>query len=303
MKVTAIPKTRVEPKMILPPSDVPMKAHQKRRLLVAAQELWDSQAKYPKDPQEAVDKALANGVDLRSVRIIGSDAEMSYLGWAAYHNRTPWIRSLAAAGAEVDWVNNKGRTPLQYVVVRGHIDSMRELIALGADPSCRTPEGKTLLHQAVRCPREYSLQILDELLDLGLDINAVCDAGLNAAHGMGDAGYTVNLHLLQRLFDRGLSVDSRTNDGETVAHILLRAQSPHPPALAELMARGARFDIPGNDGATARDLALRYDIDNPAIALMMRSHEASRAARDFLAEIEKMERSQETAIFDRACPG
>ena len=65
---------------------------------------------------------------------------------AADHQRLPVIDALIAAGTPVDGVDTTwGRHPLRTAAANGRPAAVRRLLAHGADPALRDPEGRTPL--------------------------------------------------------------------------------------------------------------------------------------------------------------
>ena len=103
------------------------------------------------DPQEVLDEALA---------------------WAARNDRAGVLGELVHRGADVAADVYRG-TALTWAAVCGHVDSIRRLVELGADPSQRTTfggpdhgDGATALHLAAQAGR---LDAIRALLELGAD--------------------------------------------------------------------------------------------------------------------------------------
>ena len=57
-----------------------------------------------------------------------------------------WL--LAARGADLDWPDSKGRTPLHRATYMGEVEAAEILIVLGADTSIETPAGRTAIQLA-----------------------------------------------------------------------------------------------------------------------------------------------------------
>ena len=103
------------------------------------------------DPQEVLDEALA---------------------WAARNNRAGVLGELVDRGADVAADVYRG-TALTWAAVCGHVDSIRRLVELGADPDQRATfggpdhgDGVTALHLAAQSGR---LDAIRALLELGAD--------------------------------------------------------------------------------------------------------------------------------------
>ena len=63
---------------------------------------------------------------------------------AAYHGHVEAVRTLIAAGADVDRVNDRGQSPLGGAVFKNFLPVVRELAVAGADPHAGTPSALAL---------------------------------------------------------------------------------------------------------------------------------------------------------------
>lgn len=66
----------------------------------------------------------------------------SVLMLAAYHGHADLVTRLAARGADVDLVNDRGQTPLAGAVFKQDTATVRALVAAGADPDLGTPSAR-----------------------------------------------------------------------------------------------------------------------------------------------------------------
>ena len=64
---------------------------------------------------------------------------------AAYGGHVDVVEALLAKGAEVDAVDNFGKTPLMGAAEVGHADIVRVLLAAGADVNARAKSGANAL--------------------------------------------------------------------------------------------------------------------------------------------------------------
>ena len=104
-----------------------------------------------------------------SAEVTGSDPE----GWTALHlaafdDHPAVIDFLANHGAELGH-QGKGSTrmtPIRVAVTRDNPESVKILLALGADPLEKTPQGFTLLHEAANIGNR---NIVEQLLSAGCD--------------------------------------------------------------------------------------------------------------------------------------
>lgn len=94
---------------------------------------------------------LANGADVASTNRFGGTALIP----ASEHGHVETVRILIAAGVPVNHVNNLGWTAIQEAILLNdggprQQDVVRQLLAAGADPNIRDPQGRTALQNAER---------------------------------------------------------------------------------------------------------------------------------------------------------
>jgi len=94
---------------------------------------------------------LAAGADVRSINRYGGTALIP----ASEHGHVETVRILIAAGVPVDHVNNLGWTAMQEAILLNNggpnqQDVVRQLLAAGANPGIRDPQGRTALQNAER---------------------------------------------------------------------------------------------------------------------------------------------------------
>ncbi len=71
-------------------------------------------------------------------------------------------RQLGESGAKVDIKNNNGLTALMRAATRDHIEAVKALLKLGANPKEEAASGETAAHLA---KKQGHLEIVDLLLD------------------------------------------------------------------------------------------------------------------------------------------
>ncbi|MFE4080762.1 ankyrin repeat domain-containing protein [Paenarthrobacter sp. YIM B13468] len=100
---------------------------------------------------EVLQLTLAAGADVASINRYGGTALIP----ASEHGHTDTVRILIAAGVPVNHVNNLGWTAMQEAILlnnggQNQQDVVRQLLAAGADPDIRDPQGRTALQNAER---------------------------------------------------------------------------------------------------------------------------------------------------------
>lgn len=91
----------------------------------------------------ALVQALEAGARMDSLDLRTNPNGRRALNWAAWNNRAPVIRILAARGAAVNSTNLTGFTPLHHAAEAGSVEAARALLAAGADPLRVTADGET----------------------------------------------------------------------------------------------------------------------------------------------------------------
>ena len=100
---------------------------------------------------EVLRLTLAAGADVKSINRYGGTALIP----ACEHGHVETIRILIAAGVPVDHVNRLGWTGMQEAILLNtggprQQEAVRLLLAAGADPGIRDPQGRTALENARR---------------------------------------------------------------------------------------------------------------------------------------------------------
>ncbi|KAI1641979.1 ankyrin repeat-containing domain protein [Daldinia loculata] len=146
------------------------------------------------------------------------------------NGRTPLIRAamnempdsiislMLEFGASVQTKDRQRNTALHYAAVKapseemGNIDTIRVLLAYGADQSLRNKRGRTPLHEAVLFECFDRAQ---ELLDYGADLEITDNNGWTPLLCAVTKG---NSALTKLLCDRGAIVDKKDKNGHTAFH-------------------------------------------------------------------------------------
>jgi ankyrin repeat protein len=130
---------------------------------------------------------------------------------AAFAGNADRVRKLLAEGAEVNWRNAGGWTPLMIAAAERHLEAVVVLLEAKADPNQRNAYGRTALMFAARYGQ---LAIVERLLAAGADPNVVpTDAtGWTALVSAAVEGQAA---VLRTLLDKGADPAIRTRDGRT----------------------------------------------------------------------------------------
>ncbi|SRR5712692_5510784 len=125
----------------------------------------------PRGP-DAVRELLQEQPDLLRAKTSGMGE--SALHHLAIENALSAVRTLAAAGADVNCQDSSGGTPLMAAAQLYLVDMVALLLELGADPRAKNEDSDTALHFASRRGAE---RIVDLLIQAGADIHARNDLG------------------------------------------------------------------------------------------------------------------------------
>lgn len=148
------------------------------------------------------------------------------------------VRSLLADGADVDALGSDGTPALHWAVRAGDLDAAHQLIEAGADPSLPNRYALTPLHIAAELG---DVAMLALLLDAGADPNTVDYAGepvlLTLVRASGPEAVAL-------LLDRGAALDGVDEVyGQTA--LMIAAREGDPAVVRLLIERGANLEAQG----------------------------------------------------------
>jgi ankyrin repeat protein len=145
---------------------------------------------------------------------------------AAKENNLPEVRRLLSVGADVNYKNNNGDTPLHWSSVRGNPHVVKALLEHGADIEAKGLFDWTPLHCA--CCNGH-LPVVIELLNPD------------------DSNNTTTTILGKRKSQGGANIEVKDNDGDTPLHIAI--VSGHLAIVKALVRGGASILAVNNGGA------------------------------------------------------
>lgn len=216
---------------------------------------------------------IARGADVNANM---ADTSWTPLLEAACHGHTKLVKLLLEKGAKVDVGDDYGYTPLYYAIWSNDEESVRMLIAAGADvdkrPSQRDPYNP--LFYAVWMD---DANLVKAFIDAGADVNykdkdgwtplhyATAAVGVDAAKlfvGTGvsipdlhKAAFEGNLDKVRQLIESGTEVDTRDELGWTASFWALSAG--HKDVFQYLLNKGADITAKTNGGRTLLHQASR----------------------------------------------
>lgn len=130
----------------------------------------------------------------------------------------------------------------------GDLSSVRQALAAGADVNFRNDEGRSAL---IMASMSGSLNIVEFLLTRGADVSAKDHSGWTALLGASASG---RYEVVELLLDNGADVNATDETGWTPLMWACSGGGDSSTAKL-LIHRGARVDVTGTDGLTAFDLA------------------------------------------------
>jgi ankyrin repeat protein len=199
---------------------------------------------------------IGRGASIGHANKVGETA----LHYAAAAGDPALVALLLPGGASPDAAAATG-TPLMAASRRGCLEVVDMLLAAGADPCSRMPNGVTALHEAVGADNE---RVAGRLLQAGVPADCTTGSGLTplqiaAAHGDGN--------LIRLLLDHGAAVNHADKSGYTALMAACHSDERRLEVVRELLQRGASTSPHAADGHTAFSLACRKD--NAALATFL----------------------------------
>jgi ankyrin repeat protein len=167
-----------------------------------------------------------------------ADPRAQELAEAVLADDVPQIAALAAAGADVDAISDKGRSPLYLACRENRLAAMQALLQAGADPWLGLPpQGEVTVPWIV--VSKQSLPQLKLLLDQGLDPNHAMPANdVSLLHLAAFDGWFEGVDLL---LDRGADINYKPSRFESTVENAI-AGGRYDMAL-HLFERGYNRDI------------------------------------------------------------
>lgn len=133
------------------------------------------------------------------------------------------IKRLVDAGAELNIIDGKKRTPLMQALIRQESDLVRLLLELGADVNYKAPNERTALSYlfSLPCPAVFLEETLKLFMEYNVDINVTGKNGESLINMFltGRSYPSGSLEILKLLIDKGVDVN---------------CTSPEPPLICAL---------------------------------------------------------------------
>lgn len=162
------------------------------------------------------------------------------------------IRSLISAGAEVNFVNNRGESPLFLAMKSGNREIIDLIISAGAELNCTNSSNESPLMIAVR---ENNFPLVQKLVKSGADINFKTPEGRTALFECTASGKT---EIYSYLREKGADITVVDSYGETL--LFGAARNGNLPLVKSLLAEGVdccqQLTTERSKGATALNDAM-----------------------------------------------
>ena len=217
---------------------------------------------------EAMKLLLAAGADVNAKNGLDSTA----LTWGALDNTK--ARILIEAGADVNVVSKIGRTPLMVAASHpGSADTVRLLLAKGADPKAAMAIGTNALIEATRV---NDIETVRLLLKYPVDLNGGDSVGCTPL--MRAAGHA-NLEMVKLLLEKGADVNTahttqrRVRNGliaiSRMTALMAAAPLASPEVVEALLKAGADVNAKDIRGMTPLMFAVAADTPNLRVVRML----------------------------------
>lgn len=159
-------------------------------------------------------------------------------------------------GAESNFYDHEGRTPLHIASIRSDSNMVKLLLRNGADPNLLDEEGISVLHYALHNHHSNSEELICNLLLHRADPNLNSDKDFSVVYKIVFRGYENALNLA---IVKIPNVDfPRSIDNLTALHMAVKRESLL--MLKLLLAQGADISIENSEGLTAYSMALQLNL-------------------------------------------
>lgn len=111
-------------------------------------------------------------VEMADILIAGGANPNDVIHWAAYMNRDSIMPALIRGGVDIEFRDEKGKTPLHVAAERGKRRILMVLIEAGADIHATSDNGWQPIHFAAS---SGAISVVRPLLEAGVDVNALTD--------------------------------------------------------------------------------------------------------------------------------
>ncbi|KAF1849544.1 uncharacterized protein K460DRAFT_415889 [Cucurbitaria berberidis CBS 394.84] len=174
-----------------------------------------------------VDKLLRLEVD--------RDAPFSY---AVKRKRTENCRFLLRHGANINWLDSNGLTPLMHAIKLESFEMVVYLLSEGANVNITGVRGQSALHVSTQERNEWIFELL--LKQDGLDIDATDDNGLTAMHLCAKQN---NIGFARKLVHAGANLEIKDKSGRDRTPLWIAVKEDKYDFARMLLKSGAKVDL------------------------------------------------------------
>ena len=161
---------------------------------------------------QILDLFLRAGADVNFKNVIGDTPLIASILWKS----PEMMGKLIKAGADPNSTNLKKGSPLHAAIIREDITLTEYLLDAGADMNAQTISGETPLLTAMKFDPVYLVKNINKLIDLGADVNLSDNEKRSPLHVAAEMN---NPALVQRLIEAGSAIDAQTDNGSTALYI------------------------------------------------------------------------------------
>ncbi|KAI4176478.1 MAG: hypothetical protein LQ346_007893 [Caloplaca aetnensis] len=160
------------------------------------------------------------------------------------------FEELGRSTADLDVLDATGRSALSWAAQRGEGETVKALLAYGANPNNIDSSNMTPLHYAAQATKLVCLQ---PLLENGAMITQQA-RGWSALHYV--CSFHDDINYVKLLLDHGVDIDTRTYVGKTALSLAILRN--HVKSAAFLIGKGADLDVLDNEGQSPLALSIKF---------------------------------------------
>jgi ankyrin repeat protein len=197
--------------------------------------------------QHAVHQGYAEAIPVLIQQ--GARADQALIKQAAAQGQTASLGALLDAGIPIQTIGRS--SALGVAAIYGHTDTVRDLLARGADLEARNGSWQTPLYMAASRGHTDTMQVL---LDAGAWVNPPKIGRTPSPTPLqGASEFGVQSEAAQLLLDRGAKIDAQNESGHTA--LMLAARSGNLEVVGLLLERGADTSLVSRRGESAEEMA------------------------------------------------
>ncbi|XP_063857510.1 serine/threonine-protein phosphatase 6 regulatory ankyrin repeat subunit A-like isoform X2 [Scylla paramamosain] len=197
-----------------------------------------------------VRSSLARGARSEITVLSGTGMSGSLVSVAAINDHHHLLRCLQQAGLSIEGGGTTDRTPLMEAAWKGHTQTVKALLNLGANPQATDSEEWTALHHAAAWGQQQCVAALTP-------VTRPTPAHLETYTPVHAASYHGHVEVLEQLAGAGWPLTARESDGNTPLHRAVWGGSV--TCLRWLVERGGDPRVQNNNGHTPLDMAVQFN--------------------------------------------